>query len=80
MTNILDIEETPSEIQALSTYERPQRLTSHDGCFSTLIAALKGMRHSKHTDVLINCRAAWEMPIDTLARKYPYMYADALLG
>ena len=82
MTSLLDIEETLSEIEELPTYEKPQplSLSPHHGFVRKLITALKGMRHSKPTDVTMTCQAAWEMPIDTLARKYPYMYADALLG
>lgn len=80
MSNVIDIEETLSEIQEFPTYEKAPKLSPRHACVSKLIAAFKGMRHSKHTDAPLKCRAAWEMPIDTLARKYPYMYADALLG
>jgi hypothetical protein len=80
MTNVLDREEILSEIQELPTYKKTQPLSPGHGFVRKLTAVLKGIRHSKRTDVHMTCQAAWEMPIDTLARKYPYMYADALLG
>lgn len=81
MPSVLEIEETLTEIQELPTYETPHQAPRRSGFLSKIVTALKGMAACSERSVEFGeCRAAYEMPIDTLARKYPYMYADALLA
>ena len=80
MSNILEIEETLTEIQELPTYKTPQPVPQRPGFIGKIIAALTSLRQRKRTEPHIACDTPFEMPLDTLARKHPYMYADALLG
>jgi len=45
-----------------------------------MTGARRGVQQSESAEELRERQDAWEPPIDTLARKNPYMYADALRG
>ena len=79
MPSVIEVEETLSEIQNLPTYEKPQQaLVSNPGFVSRVIAALRGMLQSEYTEEWRQRQDAWERPIDTLARKNPYLYTETL--
>lgn len=80
MPSLLEIEETLTEIQALPTYKTPQQaLAPRRGFVHRMTARLKGL-HRSHRSADPRCYVVPEKPLDAVARKYPYMYADALLG
>ena len=81
MPNVLDTEETLIEIQELPTYDAPQPAPRHTGFLHKIITALKGSgRGSEYSAEFSAYLSMQEMPLDTTARKYPYLYADALFG
>jgi hypothetical protein len=82
MPNVLEIEETLTEIQEQPSYKAPQPTPPRPSLANKITAALKGMtaHRSERPYENMECYATPEMPLDTLARKHPYMYADALLG
>lgn len=81
MPSVLEIKETLDEIRELPTYEKPHQASQGSGLVSKIAAALKGMAvRSAHATEFGEYQAAYEMPVETLARTHPYMYADALLG
>lgn len=80
MPSVIDINETLTEIQELPTYKTLQPAPQRTGLAAKITAALKGMRRSERSAEHIDCYPRAEMPLDILARKHPYMYADALLG
>lgn len=72
------IEKTPTEIKELPAYEKPLLSPQRCSFVETITAALKGMCRSKYKGDPTECSIGWESPIDALARKYPYIYTDAL--
>lgn len=80
MPSVLDIEETLSEIKQLPAYITPPSEPQRTGLAARINATLKSMRRSKRFAEHSAYYAEIEMPLDALARKHPYMYADALLG
>jgi hypothetical protein len=81
MPNVVELKETHTETQefpACNTLQSAQ--APRWGLVRIVTDALKGMRHSKRADQRMACRSVWEMPLDTLAREHPYMYAAALLA
>jgi hypothetical protein len=80
MPSVLEIEETLTEIRELPTYESPHQAPERS-FLSKIAAALKGIVvRSERSTEFGECRPAYEMPVDTLARKHPYEYARALVG
>lgn len=80
MTSLEEIEETLAEIQALPTYKTPQQApVQRSGFVQRISARLTDLRRSHHSGGP-RYYAIPEKPLDAVARKYPYMYADALLG
>lgn len=81
MPSVLDTEETLIEIQELPTYRAPQPAPRRLGFLRRIVTALKGSAtRSEYSAEFSECLLAQEMPLDTTARKYPYLYADALFG
>jgi len=82
MPSVLEIEETLTEIQEFPTYDKVPQAQQRPGFVSKIIAIFKGqgMHRNVYSVEPIKWQGNSEMPVDTLARKYPYMYVDALLG
>jgi len=81
MSSILEIEETLTEIHELPTYEKSLQTPQRLGFINRLAATLKGMAvRSERSTEFGGCQAAYETPVDILARKYPYEYVQALVG
>ena len=81
MAEVLEIEETLTEIKELPTYKTAQLTPKCKGSRAKMIAAFER--------IVTRCRrsAAYgefcnvpEMPSEILARRHPYLYADSLLG
>lgn len=80
MSSLLEIEETLAEIQALPTYKTPQQAPFQRSGFVQRIGAKLTALRRRHRSSDPRRYATPEQPLDAVARKYPYMYADALLG
>ena len=83
MPSVLEAPETVEEEHVEQFYETlPPMSASRPGVASTIITLLSGvamyLRHRSHSETA-NIRAQ-ELPLDTLARKHPYMYSTALAG
>jgi hypothetical protein len=78
---IKEVKESLSDIQKLPTYEKPRHsIAPCSGFMKRMTGARRGVQESEYAEELREHQDGWERPIDTLARKNPYIYADALLG
>ncbi len=80
MPSVLEAPETVEEEQVELSYETlPPMSAPRPGVVSTMITLLSGvLRHHSHSEIVSS--HAQELPLDTLARKHPYMYSTALAG
>ncbi len=83
MPSVLEAPETVEEEQVEQSYETlPPMSAPRPGVVSTIITLLSGvamyLRHHSHSEIVSS--HAQELPLDTLARKHPYMYSTALAG
>jgi hypothetical protein len=81
MSSVIEIEETLTEIKQLPTYKTPPQAPQRRGLRARISAILKSVVacNERPVEYMEYCNVP-ETPLDTLVRKYPYVYADALLG
>ena len=80
MPSVIEIPETLEEEHVEQSHETLPPIPAPRRGFMTALLANVAPRHKQHSDRQGLRREEVEMPLDTLAREYPYLYIQAMAG